>query len=54
MDNALYWIISTFGYLLNGLNFSITIGQYSFGLLEFFLATFLLGILVRNFVHTAR
>lgn len=39
---------------LTAFNFSITLGSYTFGLLDFLVITFLLGVVVRNFVHTAR
>lgn len=45
---------STVRAALAAFNFSITLGSYTFGLLDFLVITFLLGVVVRNFVHTAR
>lgn len=54
LTSAFTWFRNTLVYSLTALNFSITLGDYTFGLLDFLVITFLLGVLVRNFVHTAR
>lgn len=54
MIDALSWLISSLRSCVSGFNFSISLGAYSFGLLDFLLITFLLGVVVRNFVHMAR
>lgn len=54
MTDAFTWFRSTFVAALQALNFSITLGSYTFGLLDFLVITFLLGVVVRNFVHSAR
>lgn len=54
LTDAFTWFTDTILYCMTALNFSITLGDYTFGLLDFFVITFLLGVIVRNFVHTAR
>lgn len=54
MQNALTWLIGVVPTLINGLNFSITYGGFTFGIFDFFVAAALLGIVVRNFVHSAK
>lgn len=54
MNDAFIWFINAFRGILSGINFSITFQGYSFGILDFLVASALLGIVVRNFVHTAR
>lgn len=54
LNDAFTWFIGALRSLLSGLNFAITFQGYSFGLLDFLVASALLGIVVRNFVHTAR
>lgn len=52
--NAFNFFRQIFVAALQAFNLSITLGSYTFGLLDFLVITFLLGIVVRNFVHTAR
>lgn len=54
LTDAFTWFMSSFQTLISGLNFSIAFQGYTFGLLDFLVALALLGIVVRNFVHTAR
>lgn len=54
MTNAFSWFVSAFQSLVSGLNLSITLGTFTFGLFDLFVAAALLGIVVRNFVHIAR
>lgn len=54
MTGAMSWFLNTLTSFVSSFNFQITVGQFTFGLLDFLVATFLLGIVVRNFVHTAR
>lgn len=54
LNDAFTWFMTVVRGLVSGLNFAITFQGYSFGLLDFLVASALLGIVVRNFVHTAR
>lgn len=54
LTRAFQSFLSIFTSAFTSLNLSITLGNYTFGLLDFLVITMLLGIVVRNFVHAAR
>lgn len=54
MVNAFSWFWSTMTSFLTDCNFAITVAGYAFGFIDFLVAVTLLGIVVRNFVHSAK
>ena len=54
MLQAWNWFLNTLSSFLSSCNFAINLGNYNFGFLDFIVVTFLLGVIIRNFVHIAR
>lgn len=54
MTEAFAWVISTIAQLITGLNLAVTVGDFTFHLLDFIVALAILGLLYRNFIHSAR
>lgn len=54
IQQAVNFLGTVFSDAVTQLNFSVTIGSVTFGMLDFFVVTFLMGLVVRNFIYQAK
>lgn len=54
MNQAFDWFSYWMRHIVSDCNFAVTVKGFTFGIFDIIVATFLLGLVVRNFVHIAR